>query len=336
MTINAAASARHAEAEAPSLPARHSSVEIARVLDARSRTIVNDCVTIFGRSTPKPLEADDCRRIASYLLDAMRGSVTDSVGAQIDNLSKLQRLVVDRSVPPSHLFNFVYLMERRVVDEIALDGRIGATSEWWPMVTQTIRRASFELLATYAERADQHVRSGRISDSLTTVYSREMMDIVLATEFERAQRLACPVSFIVFDVDHLALINERHGYGVGDRVLERLGILIRGFFRQADWVFRLSDDSIAVLLCQLAGEDASSLATRVVSMVEERLAFRDHRSGEQVRVTISAAAITAHGTLGEGLTSERLLAEGDKAMTRAKSAGRNRVEAVALSRSVGA
>ena len=58
--------------------------------------------------------------------------------------------------------------------------------------------------------------------------------------------------------------------------LERLGILIRKFFRQDDWVFRHGEDSIAVSLCQIGADDAFFLASRVVAMVEQRLGFKDH------------------------------------------------------------
>ena len=66
-----------------------------------------------------------------------------------------------------------------------------------------------------------------------------MFDAVLAKELERAGRFGDAVSLILFDVDRLSTINKQHGYGVGDRMLERLGILIRQYFRQHDWVARL-------------------------------------------------------------------------------------------------
>ena len=66
--------------------------------------------------------------------------------------------------------------------------------------------------------------------------------------------LGYAVSLILFDVDRLSEINQQHGYGVGDKVLERLGILIRQYFRQHDWVARHSEDSIAVLLSRILGD----------------------------------------------------------------------------------
>jgi excisionase family DNA binding protein len=169
-------------------------------------------------------------------------------------MSAMQRLVATRSLSMERLFTFVYLMERAVLDELALDAAIGATSQQWPLVGQIIRRASFDLMAAHCDRAQQDNAAPPISDKLTTLYSRALMDVVLSTEVQRAERFSFPLGFVVFDVDKLSEVNQRYGYGVGDRLLERLGILIRKFFRQHDWVFRHGEDSIAVLLCQVAAD----------------------------------------------------------------------------------
>jgi diguanylate cyclase (GGDEF)-like protein/excisionase family DNA binding protein len=221
-------------------------------------------------------------------------------------------------------------MERTVLREIAMDGIIGATSEAWPGVTQVVRKISFDFMAAYCDRAQHDNTAPTITDKLTTLYSRAMMDVVLSTEVQRAERFSFPIGLIVFDVDKLSDINLRSGYGVGDRVLERLGILIRQFFRQDDWVFRHGDDSIAVLLCQTSADDAFFLASRVVAMVEQRLGFTDHNTDDRVRVTVSAATVTGQGSLGEPFDADRLLLEAEAALKRAKLLGRNRVERSAI------
>src|SRR6185295_3936264 len=99
-------------------------------------------------------------------------------------------------------------------------------------------------------------------------------------------------SLILFDVDKLSSINKDHGYGVGDRILERLGILIRTYFRQHDWVGRHSEDSIAVLLVRTDAGHAKDLAERVRATVEERLGFTDHRTDSMVIVTVTAAVLS--------------------------------------------
>jgi diguanylate cyclase (GGDEF)-like protein len=155
-----------------------------------------------------------------------------------------------------------------------------------------------------------------------------MFEAVMAKEVERAGRYGYPVSVILFDVDHLSSINKEHGYGVGDRILERLGILVRKYFRQHDWVARHSEDSMVVLLTRTDAEHATELAERVRSTVEERLGFTDHRNDQAVAVTVSASVINVQVALGDIIDPERLMADAETALDRAKQHGRNRVERI--------
>ena len=141
-------------------------------------------------------------------------------------VADLHRIVLERRLSMERLFTFAYLIERTALDELALDEGIGATTEPWPLVAQLVRRASFDLLAAYTERALLEPGESGLIDPLTTLYTRPMLDAVLAKEVERAGRFGYPLSLILFDVDRLSAINEEHGYGVGDKILERLGILI--------------------------------------------------------------------------------------------------------------
>jgi len=226
------------------------------------------------------------------------------------------------------VFSFVYFTERAALDEMALEEHVGATTEPWPVVGQIVRRGSFDLLAAYVERAQLEPSEAAIVDKLTTLHTRPMLDAVLAKELERAGRFGDDLSVILFDVDRLSTINEEHGYGVGDRILERLGILIRQYFRQHDWVARHSEDSIAVLLTRTDAEHATELAERVRSTVEERLGFIDHRNDRPVVVTLSAAVVNIQVAIGDIIDPVRLLADAELAVDRAKELGRNRVQRV--------
>jgi diguanylate cyclase (GGDEF)-like protein len=242
-------------------------------------------------------------------------------------VAQLRGAVLERSLETGHLFTLAYLVERAALDELALDETIGATTEVWPVVAQLVRRGSFEYLALFGSRT--HFDStGSFTDALTTLQTRAMFDAVLLKETARAGRFGYPLAVILFDVDRLATINDVHGYGVGTRILERLGILMRTYFRQHDWVARYGDDEIAVLLTGPDAGHASELAERVREMVEARLSFTDHRKDQTVPVTISAAVIHVDGVAGTTIDPERLLVSVEAALRRAKQSGRNRVEQV--------
>jgi len=304
-------------------------LQTSSVLLDRADAVTADTIAIFPYSGADTLDTDYCRRLGLLLTQLLAAAVRDgALDARDGSVADLHRLVHERGVSMERLFTFAYLTERTALDELALSDTIGATSEPWPVVAQLVRRGSFDLLAAYTERAQMEPGDMTIVDKLTTLHTRPLFDAVLAKELERAGRFGFPVSLILFDVDRLSSINQDHGYGVGDKILERLGILVRQYFRQHDWVARYSEDSIAVLLSRTDAEHSSSLAERVRTTVEERLGFTDHRSERAVAVTISAAIINVQVAVGDVIDPERLLADAEAAVDRAKQLGRNRVERV--------
>jgi diguanylate cyclase (GGDEF)-like protein len=303
--------------------------QIAAVLIDRADVITADTVAIFPYSGAETLDPDYCQRLGELLTHllafALRDGRLDPRGSLV---ADLHHMVAGRSPSTERLFTFVYLTERTALDELALNETIGATSEPWPLVAQLVRRASFDLLAAYTERMQLEPSGTSIIDKLTTLHTRPLFDAVLAKEVERAGRFGFGVSMILFDVDRLSVINQEHGYGVGDKILERLGILIRQYFRQHDWVARHSEDSIAVLLSRTDAENATELAERVRATVADRLGFTDHRTDRPVPVTLSAAVMNIAVAVGDIIDPVRLMADAEAAVERAKHNGRNRVERV--------
>ena len=296
----------------------------------RGETISWDAVGIFPfTSGTELLDAEYCHRVGMILIELLALAVRDGkLDPRSGFVADLSRTSLERAVPIEQLFTFVYLVERTALDELALSETIGATAEPWPLVAQMVRRGSFDLLAAYTTRAHAESSEAAITDKLTTVYTRPLFEAVLAKELERAGRFGHAVSLILFDVDNLSAINQQFGYGVGDKILERLGITTRQYFRQHDWVARHSEDSIAVLLTRTDAEHASELAEKLRATVEERLEFTDHRTDKPVRVTVSAAVLNLSVTAGDVIDAERLLADAEAAVERSKRLGRNRVERI--------
>jgi diguanylate cyclase (GGDEF)-like protein len=303
---------------------------IASLLLERIEEMSADTVALFPyTSSLQPLDERYCRRLGYVLVQLLAFAVRDGrVDSHGEFVADLHRMVLERTVPAERLFTFAYLTERTALDELALSDTIGATAEPWPLVAQLVRRGSFDMLAAYAERTQLEPPHAHVIDKLTTLYTQPMLEAVLEKEVERAGRYGYPLSLILFDVDRLSDINKEHGYGVGDRILERLGILIRKYFRQYDWVARHAEDSIVVILTRTDAASASDLAERVRSTVEERLSFTNHRNDQAVHVTVSAAAINVQVSVGDVISPDQLMADAIHAVERAKLKGRNRVERV--------
>jgi two-component system cell cycle response regulator len=168
-----------------------------------------------------------------------------------------------------------------------------------------------------------------VRDPLTTLIARPVFDVVLHKEVARAQRRSHAIALILADVDHLSGINAELGYGTGDRLLERLGILARRFFRNDDWVGRHGEDSLVALLPETTLDDATALAHRFSRTVKDRLLLRDHRTDARVPVTISSAVVGADRVLSE-IDPSSMLAEAEAALARARLNGPNQLEPVAL------
>lgn len=301
--------------------------QIARLLLDRVDMLTADAVAIFPYSGAEAaLDPAYCSRMGNLLVQLLAVSIRDGrVDTRGGFVSDLHRMVLERSLPMERLFTFAYLTERTVVDELAVDEELGAMSEPWALVAQFVRRASYDLLAAYAERAQLEPSGAAITDRLTTLYTRPLFEAVLSKELERAGRYGYPITLILFDVDRLSDINKEHGYGVGDKILERLGITLRTYFRQHDWVGRHTEDSIAVLLTHTDADNAAELAERVRLTVEERLEFKD-LDDRVVKVTLSAAVVNVKVAVGDLIDSERLFADAESVVERAKQQGRNRVE----------
>ncbi len=303
--------------------------QIAVVLTTRADAVTADTVAIFPYSGAETLDSEYSFRLGRLLTEVLAFAIRDGrLDPRGRFVADLHQIVLERSLSMERLFTLAYLTERTALDELALDDALGATSEPWPQVAQLLRRASFDLLAAYAERMQLEPSEASIVDKLTTLHTRPLFDAVLAKEVERASRFGYALSLILFDVDRLAAINEEHGYGVGDRILERLGILMRQYFRQHDWVARHSEDSIAVLLLRTDSNDATELAERVRTTVAERLGFTDHRTDRPVAVTVSAAVINIDVAVRDVIDPVRLMADAETTVERAKQNGGNRVERV--------
>ncbi len=168
-----------------------------------------------------------------------------------------------------------------------------------------------------------------LRDPLTTLLTQEVFDLVLEQEALRAQRHEHGVALILFDIDNLGPLDRVHGLGAGDRILERLGILARRFFRTHDWVARHGDDSIAVLLPETTLDQAAALALKFRETVQQRLILVDPASDAPTPLSMSAAAVGTDLVQAE-IEANYIMSEAYAAVLRAKMNGGNRIERVRL------
>jgi diguanylate cyclase (GGDEF)-like protein len=306
--------------------------QVSQILLDRRDVIVADTVATFPLTADsRRLDANYCMRLGNLVTRLLSGAAVDGhMDSRGSGISDLSAVIADREVSPEQLFTFVHIVMSTAIDELSLDQRVGAGTEPWPQAAQIVRRAAFNVLSAWTTRSMSMPQRSAIEDPLTTLHTRPVLDAVLPKECCRAERFEHWLSILLIDVDNLSAINRAHGYGVGDRILERMGILLRAYFREHDWVARYAEDTIAVLLPETNPEDAMTLAERTRTMVEERLTFRDHRTDQRALVTVSVAVTSARALQGEPIDHQRFSMEAEAALDRAKTSGRNRVEHVEL------
>lgn len=304
---------------------------VAKSLEQKALAIVSDAVAVFPFIGVETGETDLHNRLGGFILNLLAAAARDGeLDPRSEIIGDLRQAAEEGHVSIKQLFGLIYLLERAALDELALDESFGATSEPWPSLAQLVRRSSFDLVAAYADRLSREPGSDALTDALTTLHTRSVLLAATDKEIQRAERFHHPFALILVDIDRLSEINANHGYGSGDRVLERLGILMRKYFREQDWVGRYSGDGFGVLLPETQREHAVLLAERVRTTVEGRIALHDYRSEEEVAVTVSVGVVFAE-SLDRTVRAEQLFDEARQAVHRAKHAGRNRVEIVDVS-----
>jgi len=183
-------------------------------------------------------------------------------------------------------------------------------------------------LARTLTRLHRRVAAQAVTDPLTGLWNRRHMAETLEREVLRAARFGHPISLIILDVADFKKINDREGHLQGDLVLEAVGEVVREATRSIDVAARYGGDELAIILVETDREGALIVGERLGDrMRETRVPLRE---GGSMGVTISLGVATIPDS-AEGL--ESLVDAADRALLRAKRAGKNQLRAAPVGRS---
>ena len=167
------------------------------------------------------------------------------------------------------------------------------------------------------ERAyERELRLLAETDPLTGVMNRRRFFDEAAKRFEADERM--PLSLLMLDIDHFKDVNDTHGHIGGDTVLKEFTERCADVLRNTDALARLGGEEFAVLLSGATLDAARKVSERLCAAVSEKafsLANGDHGVTTSIGGTCRAT----------GDTVDSMLSRADKALYRAKRAGRNRV-----------
>jgi len=157
-------------------------------------------------------------------------------------------------------------------------------------------------------------------DGLTGLHNRGYFDKRLAQELSAGRRYGRSVGLLLIDVDHFKSINDSFGHPTGDEVLRKLADLLRCVMRESDIACRYGGEEMAIILAESSPGEAYHAALRLLEEIRRCEALLT-MLGREVTVSIGVACAKPE----KKVSADTLLREADRALYKAKAAGRNRV-----------
>lgn len=156
-------------------------------------------------------------------------------------------------------------------------------------------------------------------DTLTGLYNRRHMNTLLAHHVERTHRHAIGLTVAMIDLDHFKQVNDTHGHGVGDQVLQTFARTAQAALSGADTLARWGGEEF-LLLTSASPQQVLALLDRVRAQLADKPAANlvpalrvsysagvaPYRPGESIVTTISRADDALYEAKAAGRAQSRL------------------------------
>ncbi|MET0855768.1 MAG: GGDEF domain-containing protein, partial [Telluria sp.] len=153
------------------------------------------------------------------------------------------------------------------------------------------------------------------TDSLTQAASRPHLEQRVRLDILRCRARREALTVILFDIDHFKRINDGSGHAIGDDALKHACRIAQQALRPTDILGRLGGDEFVALL---PGNDHAAAFA-----IAERIRVQLQNSPLEGGLALTASFGIAE--MGMNDTCATLLERADKALYKAKQAGRNQV-----------
>lgn len=170
--------------------------------------------------------------------------------------------------------------------------------------------------------SEEKIKNLAFYDTLTQLANRRLLAERLEHAIAVQTRTGSYAALLFLDLDNFKLLNDTQGHGVGDELLIKVALRLKGCVRETDAVARLGGDEFIVLLeelgqvCDSAAVQAKTVAEKIVSALTEPY-------------SLSCVVYNCSSSIGvvlfcdSGITADAVLAQADTAMYAAKKGGKN-------------
>jgi len=170
-------------------------------------------------------------------------------------------------------------------------------------------------------------------DVLTKLPNRRLLMDRFGQAITSAKRGGHNQALLFVDLDNFKSLNDSHGHAAGDLLLIEVGKRMKACVRQMDTVARIGGDEFVILVGQLEGDEAQSIAqakgvAEKICLALAELYRIEILDGGAERLNIvhhCTASIGVAVFSGNAVDAEVILNLADAAMYEAKTAGRNQV-----------
>jgi diguanylate cyclase (GGDEF)-like protein/PAS domain S-box-containing protein len=286
--------------------------------EAWLQAILHQAFDVVAALTP-----DGLLTFATPGIEAFVGRSRDSlIGVQVMDLIHPE----DRATAANAMANVLAVPDASESVEVRVLRPDGSSIWIEAIVTNLLLDPVVERIVINArDITDRHLAEAKIAyhamhDSLTGLPNRFLLGDRLEHALARRDDLVSSVAVTFIDLDHFKVLNDSSGHSIGDSALKAVAERLRQTCRVGDTVARFGGDEFVLVSESVSGlDEAREVGERVLREVFEKPFQVDSGS-----VHISASIGVA---LGDGEVSpDRLMADADTAMYRAKAHGRSRVE----------
>jgi len=133
--------------------------------------------------------------------------------------------------------------------------------------------------------SEKRYRELSIVDGLTQLFNSRHFYFQLQMELDRSNRYEQPLTLLILDIDNFKALNDAYGHVEGDKVLFRLGQVVKRCLRETDFAYRYGGEEFTILLPMTTGADGAVTAERI--RVEFKKETFSPVPGLDIHVTVS-------------------------------------------------